>query len=946
MKITRLLLSLVAVLFIQACGGGGGSSSSSPTPVQTQSPTTTPTPTPIVNQATVTSFTPPTAAAGDTVTVTGTGLNFVTSMSMGGTEAKFTVESDTKLFVVVPVTTNSTSTNIVVSGKDFSFVVPNTMTVAVPAVNTISSTSVLAGSTITITGSMLDKVKVFSLNGTPFTVANVTPTSVTLTTPTTAMVGYIELTDSSGVMRKSSQQLALYTAFVVSSLSAPTAIGGDLITAVGDGLNRATSVKFDNGMVAVITGTTPNSVIFKVPSQPMNGTASYTSFVTFAGPGEQSVSKIAISIYPSITVASTTGVTGVNSTDVSVTGSNLSLVTKAKVGAIDATFIGTDDLLQLKVSGTAGGIVLLSTARQTDVVAGTVRPAADGALTISAMDFAQVFDKSGADTSLRLTPIRPVLARAFVVASSAGIVNPGVSLEVSNAGKVLGTLTMTGQSIVPMTVDSANLSASYNVTVPGAWITPGVSFKATVAPHDGSSVSTSTTSTPTVGSATRMHIVLVPLNINGTIAKAPMPSEVQNAFARVYPLAFADIVVTTRASYAATGITGFNTFDEIISLLSQVEKLRSLEDKTAYYYGFMPYAINKTNIIGLGYVGTNGYETQSPTSAIGYDGAWPNAIFDPFKISQPVWAETMMHEVGHNNSLMHTSCSTFDSIDPNYPYAGGGLNANYPMYSSLYSNDTSIGLISPTQPATPVPNFIGPMKDLMGYCSGTVLSDYSYSKAQVFIEARTVKVPAAMKQSGVNSNYVNNPVSYLSISGKISSDRVALDPVQATTLAPQVKTFFNAEFAVRVTTNSGQVLNFPIVTYEIGDAPEPTFYFNQSIVNPGNVVKVDVLKNGKVLGSIAGSPKAIAMKATGPVDTSIGATWTESNGVLNLKWNSVTEKYATVVYLGKDGVRLVLGMDYQGGSAAVSTKALPAGGQFELSFASQFNARMVTVSRQ
>jgi len=933
MKITGLLLSLVTVLLMQACGGGGGSGSGSdPTPIS------------VAKAATVSSFTPATAVAGDTVTVTGTGLNLVTSMSMGGADAKFTVQSETKLLVVVPVATNSSSSNFVVTGKDFSFVVPNSLTVAVPTVNTVSSTSMLVGSSITVTGSMLDKVKVFSINGTPFTVANLTATSVTLTAPTTAMVGYIELTDVFGVMRQSQQQLTLYVHLVVTSLSATTAIGGDLVTAEGAGLNRATSVKFANGIEATITSTTPGSLIFKVPSQAMNGSATYSSPVTISGPGEQSVSQTALSIYASIRVANSTGTTGANSTDVVVNGSNLSLVTKASVGGVAATISGTDDLLRLNVSGTAGGTVLLSTTHQTDVVAGTVRAAADGVLAISALNFSQVFDKSGVDPSLRLTPIRPVLARAFVVASSAGIVNPGVSLEVSNAGNVLGILTMTGQATLPMTVDTANLNSAYNVTVPGAWITPGVSFKATVAQRAGSSVSASITAAPTVGAATRMHIVLVPLNINGTIATAPTPAEVRNAFSRAFPLAYGDIVVTTRASYSATGITGFDTFAEISSLLSQVEKLRSLEDKSAYYYGLMPYAINKTNIIGLGYVGTKGYEAQSPTSAVGFDGAWPNTLYDPFKIAQPVWAQTMMHEVGHNNSLLHTSCKTYDGIDPNYPYADGGLNADYPMYSSLYTDDTSIGLMSPTNPSTPLSNFVGPMTDLMGYCSGTVLSDYSYSKAQGFIEARTFKVPAAMKLASTNQNYVNKPVSYLEISGSIANDRVTLNPAKATSIAPQGEPLFTAPYAVRVTTASGQVLDFPMVTYEIADAPESTSHFVQTIVNPGNVVKVDVLKNGKVL-SAADSPKAFAMKVTGPVDTSIASTWTEANGVLNVKWNSATEKYATVVYLGKDGVRLVLGMDYQGGSAAVSTKALPAGGQFELSFSSQFNARLVKVNR-
>jgi hypothetical protein len=63
------------------------------------------------------SFTPTSAAPGQTVTIAGSHLSKVTSVTFGGTAAKLVVGTDNKLTVVVPAGAKSGSIAVFSSGK-------------------------------------------------------------------------------------------------------------------------------------------------------------------------------------------------------------------------------------------------------------------------------------------------------------------------------------------------------------------------------------------------------------------------------------------------------------------------------------------------------------------------------------------------------------------------------------------------------------------------------------------------------------------------------------------------------------------------------------------------------------------------------------------------------------------------------------------------------------
>jgi hypothetical protein len=69
----------------------------------------------------------------------------------------------------------------------------------------------------------------------------------------------------------------------------------------------------------------------------------------------------------------------------------------------------------------------------------------------------------------------------------------------------------------------------------------------------------------------------------------------------------------------------------------------------------------------------------------------------------------------------------------------------------------------------------------------------------------------------------------------------------------------------------------------------------------------------------------------------------EQGGTLTVRWDAARHPYLTVSHLA--GVRTVIGLDLQGGSASVPTAALPAGGRFEFGLSDGVNTQRLAIPR-
>lgn len=146
---------------------------------------------------TIASFTPTSAGARATVTVTGANLTYTTSVTLGGTPAAFTVVSANTITFTVPAgatdgtiavtTTSGTAT----STATFSVTPP-------PTITSLDVTSGVVGAVVTITGTNLAHVVGVKIGHVLVVPASVSDTSVTFAIPPGATSGTIEVISPAG----------------------------------------------------------------------------------------------------------------------------------------------------------------------------------------------------------------------------------------------------------------------------------------------------------------------------------------------------------------------------------------------------------------------------------------------------------------------------------------------------------------------------------------------------------------------------------------------------------------------------------------------------------------------------------------------------------------------------------------------------------------------------
>lgn len=789
---------------------------------------------------------------------------------------------------------------------------------ATAAVNSVSSTSVEVGKTLTVTGSNLDRVTSFTVNGVSLRIVAVSPGSATLAMPDTATSGVLTLMVN-GASTATGFSLTAYPTMTVTGYAPASAAAGATIVVTGTGLGTVSQVRFANGSTAAVTqphGDT--SLSFVVPEGAASGA------IVLVSPYRET-STSSFTVFPPVTVTSIS-----SSSDsvlrVTVSGTNLNGVTSARVGNVPAVInqASASEMILTVALGTSGTVVLTSPAG--DLSAGAV---AAQNYTIGTVDVAQVFSRNINNTALKITPGRSMLVRASVLGLSANLDSPTVKLTgVTGAGAMLGSLTMSGPARLPTSRDDYDLANTFSVVVPDTWVKRGLKLAVSATGADNH-VATGPTHVPAIGSNTKIHLYLVPITYNGVTGKPPGSLQsVKDAFLRTYPYGPNDVVVSLRAPLVVTGSGSTADSAWWDGALTQLETARSAEQPGGVYYGLV-HKDGNSGIVGLGYVNDRNTGAGFP-SAIGIEADNSvGSINDPFGNLWPAWLTTMLHEVGHNHSLDHVAgCNSPDSTDPAYPYSGGALGP-MPVYNSLYAGVVPGGLKKAVYGT-----FNTPMKDVMTYCAdGAWLSDFSYAAAQTFAEARSAIYPAPRMLAAERS-----AGDYLTVSGSISGSTVRLDPADASSqrrYAAAIGT--NHDYTLRVRTAAGQTFDYAFDAMRVGDGEAGLRHFNVSLPNPGEVSGIDVLYKGARLVQ----PAARNTAAGGA--PSFAAQVSDSK--LNLTWNAGAEPAATVVYVADDGSRMLLAKNLRGGSASVDIKTLPAGGSFEVSLSTSIKARLVKVAR-
>ena len=374
------------------------------------------------------------------------------------------------------------------------------------------------------------------------------------------------------------------------------------------------------------------------------------------------------------------------------------------------------------------------------------------------------------DGRVPLVAGRRALLRVFAISDSANTFRPTARVTFFLDGRAVHEASLEPPpGGIPTGVAQSRLARSFNATIPGSVLQPGVEMVVEVDPEGALPLAPgSVRRIPEEGRAELdvhrarpLELTVVPVQYawdanavaNAGVAElarelATGRSDEQLRFAHTL-LPVAEVNVEVREPY----FTEADTADwGGIALLEEVQLLRHVEagGTEKHYHGIfaVPRFVHRDGFWGfLGVAFQPGY--SGLTLSHGRDGA-----------VHPELGQTLAHELGHNLSLGHAPCGNPTGVDPEFPYQSASIGA------------WGFEFAGPSWPA----RLIDPARhvDLMSYCRPYWISDYNFAKAMRF---RAERAPPA---SG------GRPVRSLLLWGGVRDGRLRLAPALAWNALPKL----------------------------------------------------------------------------------------------------------------------------------------------------------------
>jgi FG-GAP-like repeat/IPT/TIG domain len=219
--------------------------------------------------------------------------------------------------------------------------------VGTPTITSFTPTSGVIGTSVTVTGTNLDGATVARVNGTAGTIVGTpTSTSLTFTVGAGSTTGAVSVMTPEGTATGSTFTVTV-PAPTITSFTPTSGPVGTSVTVTGTNLNGATAARV-NGTGGTIVGTpTSTSLTFTV------GAGSTTGAVSVVTPGGTATGSTFTVIQPP-TITSFTPTSGPVGTSVTVTGTNLTGATVARVNGTAGTIVGTPTSTSLTFTVGAG----------------------------------------------------------------------------------------------------------------------------------------------------------------------------------------------------------------------------------------------------------------------------------------------------------------------------------------------------------------------------------------------------------------------------------------------------------------------------------------------------------------------------------------------------------------------------------------------------------------
>ncbi len=227
---------------------------------------------------TVSNITPATVKNGASVTITGTDLDLVTSVSFtGGVNGTINVQSATSIEVSVPLT--ATDGVVTLNTNSGHTATTAALTMLKPTITALSTLLLTAGDKITITGTDLDLVRKIHFLGGSVTYTPTSDTSFEVEVPGTCSgIGPVTIETVNGTQIASAEQLTIKASTTPAIINiTPSVAPGGLMVITGKNLNFVESIYFETNVKAVLYGPrTESSISVYIPKEAKHGKTSFT----------------------------------------------------------------------------------------------------------------------------------------------------------------------------------------------------------------------------------------------------------------------------------------------------------------------------------------------------------------------------------------------------------------------------------------------------------------------------------------------------------------------------------------------------------------------------------------------------------------------------------------------------------------------------------------------
>ena len=326
--------------------------------------------------------------------------------------------------------------------------------------------------------------------------------------------------------------------------------------------------------------------------------------------------------------------------------------------------------------------------------------------------------KAGAAVTKTNAPIvagRPGVVRVFATPGSGydgRSVTAELRLYVGSAATP--TKVIKDTKVVKVGTD-ADTASTFNFEIAAADVPAGVKFAVALTDPKGAADATTGAVYPKGGTPALLgaansgvlKVTLVPVQYmaDGSGRKPDTSQPQLDAYKKEmlshYPVT--DVQITVRAPWQSSTKVSPNGsgWSTLLSAVTNLRQQDGAADDEYYFAAFSPASSFNTFcqggcVAGLSTVVTSPQDGSYRASiGLGYSGVDA--------------ATTMAHEVGHAHGRSHAPCGGTSGVDPQFPYASGGIGVNgYDITAKTFIS-TATG------------------KDIMGYCSPEWVSDYTYS---------------------------------------------------------------------------------------------------------------------------------------------------------------------------------------------------------------------------